>query len=208
MKIGIIGSGKLGGTLAQHFTAVGHEVAVSNARGPDSLRDLQSQLGDQAHASTIEEAEQFGDVVVISVPFKSYADFPADDLAGKIVIDATNYYPNRDGHFTEIDSDAQTSTEVLAGQLPAEARIVKAFNAMMWTSLRDKAEMASGTQRVGIPVSGDDPQAKQVVAGLISQIGFEAVDAGSLAEGGRKHQPGSEVHTADLPASQLRSKMA
>src|ERR1700743_2465518 len=99
MKIGIIGSGKLGSTLARHFTGAGHEVALSNNRGPDSLRDLESQLGDMAHATSIEEAEQFGDLIVISVPFRSYADFPADDLAGKIVIDATNYYPKRDGHF-------------------------------------------------------------------------------------------------------------
>jgi hypothetical protein len=208
MRIGIIGSGKLGGTLAKHFTSAGHEVAVCNARGPDSLRDLESQLGANAHAATIEDAERFGDVVIISVPFKSYAGFPADDLANKIVIDATNYYPERDGRFTELETDAQTSSEVLAGQLPQAARMVKAFNAMMWTSLRDKANKDSGGQRAGIPISSDDAQAKQVVAGLIDQIGFEAVDAGPLIEGGRKHQPGTEVHTADLPVSELRSKVA
>jgi predicted dinucleotide-binding enzyme len=208
MKIGIIGSGKVGSTLAEQFTSAGHEVAVSNARGPDSLRGLESKLGAKAHAATIEDAERFADVVVISIPFRSYADFPADELADKIVIDATNYYPQRDGRFTELDTDAQTSSEVLAGQLPGAARVVKAFNAMMWTSLRDKANKASSGQRVGIPISSDDSQAKQVVAGLIEQIGFEAVDAGSLAEGGRKHQPGTDVYTADLPAGQLRSRMA
>jgi predicted dinucleotide-binding enzyme len=208
MKIGIIGSGRIGSTLARHFTSVGHEVALSNARGPGSLRDLESELGDNAHAATIKDAERFGDLVVISIPFKGYADFPCEDLADKIVIDATNYYPERDGHFTEIEGDVQTSSEVLAGQLPGAARVVKAFNTMMWTSLRDKANTDSGGERVGIPISGDDAQAKQVVAGLIEQIGFEAVDAGSLAEGGRKQQPGTEVYTADLLASEVRSRVA
>jgi len=206
MKIGIIGTGHIGSTLARCFTAVGHEVAVSNSRGPDTLRDLESELGRHGHAATAEEAERFGDVVVISVPFKSYADVPAVDVAGKIVIDATNYHPSRDGRFTELDTDAQSSSEVLAGQLDG-ARVVKAFNAIEWTHLRDKAGQVSDGQRIGIPISGDDPAAKQVVAGLIDQIGFEAVDAGSLAEGGRKHQPGSDVYIADLPANQLRSKV-
>ncbi|HTU76014.1 MAG TPA: NAD(P)-binding domain-containing protein [Trebonia sp.] len=205
MKIGIIGTGHIGSTLARHFSAVGHEVAVANSHGPDTLRDLESDLGRHGHAMTAAEAEQFGDVVFVSVPFKSYADIP-DNLAGKVVIDTTNYYPSRDGHFTELDSDIQSSSEVLAGQLDG-ARIVKAFNAIEWTSLRDKAgDMVKG-QYIGIPMSGDDPAAKQVVAGLISQIGFEAVDAGSLAEGGRKHQPGSDVYLADLSATDLRSKV-
>lgn len=207
MKIAIIGSGHIGSTLAKHFIAVGHEVAVANSRGPKTLRDLESDLGSRGHAATAEEAERFGDVVVVSVPFKSYADVPADDLAGKVVIDTTNYHASRDGHFTELDGDAETSSEVLAGQLPG-ARVVKAFNAIEWAHLRDKSGQATDGQRVGIPISGDDPLAKEVVTGLIAQIGFEAVDAGSLAEGGRKHQPGSEVYLADLPASALRSKVA
>jgi 8-hydroxy-5-deazaflavin:NADPH oxidoreductase len=206
MKIGIIGTGHIGSTLAKHFTDIGHEVAVANSRGPDTLRDLESELGRRGHAMTAAEAERFGDVVFVSVPFKSYADVPADSLAGKIVIDTTNYYPSRDGHFTELDSDAQSSSEVLAGQLEG-ARIVKAFNAIEWTHLRDKAGKKTDGEFVGIPMSGDDQAAKQVVAGLIDQVGFEAVDAGSLAEGGRKHQPGTDLYLADLPASDLRSKV-
>jgi 8-hydroxy-5-deazaflavin:NADPH oxidoreductase len=207
MKIGIIGTGHIGSTLARHFTAVGHEVAIANSRGPDTIRDLESDLGEHGHAMTAAEAERFGDVVFISVPFKSYADVPGDSLAGKVVIDTTNYYPSRDGHFTELDSDVQSSSEVLAGQLDG-ARVVKAFNAIEWTHLRDKAGDMTEGQRIGIPISGDDPMAKDVVTGLIDQLGFEAVDAGSLAEGGRKHQPGTDVYLADLPAGELRSKVA
>ena len=149
MKIGIIGSGHIGSTLAKHFVAAGHEVAVSNSRGPDTLRGLESELGGHGHAVTTEEAERFGNVVVVSVPFKSYADVPADGLAGKIVIDTINYYPDRDGHFTELDSGDRTSSEMLAGRLPG-ARVVKAFNAIQWTSLRDKPAESAGGQRVGI----------------------------------------------------------
>jgi predicted dinucleotide-binding enzyme len=207
MKIGIIGTGHIGSTLAKHFTAIGHEVAVSNSRGPDTLRALESELGDRGRAVTADEAERFGDVLVISVPFKSYADVPAGDITGKVVIDTTNYYPSRDGRFTELDTDSQSSSEVLAGQLDG-ARVVKAFNAIGWTSLRDKAGETANGQRVGIPISGDDAAAKQVVAGLIDQMGFEAVDAGSLAEGGRKHQPRTDVYLADLPASELRARVA
>jgi 8-hydroxy-5-deazaflavin:NADPH oxidoreductase len=94
-----------------------------------------------------------------------------------------------------------------AVRLPG-ARLVKAFNAIQWTSLRDKAGEPVGGQRVGIPLSGDEPQAKQVVADLIDEIGFEPIDAGPLGAGGRKHQPGTNVYTADLPADELKSTVA
>jgi predicted dinucleotide-binding enzyme len=207
MKIGIVGSGHIGSTLARKFAAAGHEVAMSNSRGPDTLRDLEADLGDRGHATTTEQAGRFGDVVVVSVPFKSYADIPADALAGKVVVDTTNYYPQRDGHFDELDSGQTTSSEMLGRRLPG-ARLVKAFNAIMWDSLRDKGQPSGDGPRIGIPISGDDAEAKQVVAGLVDEIGFEPVDAGPLGEGGRKHQPGTDVYTADLEAAQLRSRIA
>lgn len=207
MKIGIIGSGHVGSTLAGKFVAAGHEVAVSNSRGPDTLRDLEADLGDRGHAATTEQAERFGDVIVVSVPFKSYADVPADGLAGKVVVDTTNYYPQRDGHFDELDSGQTTSSEMLKRRLP-NARLVKAFNAIRWDSLRDKGQPSGDGARIGIPISGDDAEAKQIVAQLIGEIGFEPVDAGPLGEGGRKHQPGTDVYTADLEAGQLRSRIA
>jgi hypothetical protein len=207
VKIGIIGSGHIGATLAQQLVAAGHEVAVSDSRGPDTLRELDSDLGDHGHAMTADEAGRFGDVVVISVPFKSYADLPAHDLMDKVVIDTTNYYPDRDGPFPELETGRTTSSELLSRWLPG-ARLVKAFNAIRWTSLRDKARPAGNGPRVGIPISGDDPQAKQTVTRLIDEIGFYAVDAGPLAAGGRKHQPGSVVYTADLDSASLRTRVA
>jgi hypothetical protein len=207
VKIGIIGSGHIGATLAQQLIAAGHEVAISNSRGPDTLREVDSELGRQGHAMTADDAEQFGDVVIISVPFKSYADVPAHDVMNKVVIDTTNYYPERDGPFPELETDRSTSSELLSQRLPG-ARMVKAFNAIRWTSLRDKARPTQNGPRVGIPISGDDPQAKQTVTRLIDEIGFYAVDAGPLAAGGRKHQPGTLVYIADLDSASLRSRVA
>ena len=98
MKIGIIGSGHIGSTLAAHFVRVGHDVAIGNSRGPATLADLVADLGDRATAATAEEAAAFGDVVVVSVPFGRYRELPTGGLSGKIVVDANNYYPQRDGH--------------------------------------------------------------------------------------------------------------
>jgi predicted dinucleotide-binding enzyme len=207
MRIGIIGSGHVGSTLAEHFTDHGYEVAVSNSRGPDTLRDLESRLGGRAHAMTPQEAEWFGDIVVVAVPFKNYADVPADGVVDKVVIDTCNYSPDRDGHFPELDDGRTTSSEMLAERLP-RARVVKAFNAIQWDSLRDKSRRTGDGTRVGIPISGDDAHAKQAVALLIDQIGFAPVNAGMLGEGGRKHQPGTEVYAADLPGRDLKARVS
>jgi predicted dinucleotide-binding enzyme len=189
MRIGIIGAGKIGGTLAGHFVRVGHEVAVSNSRGPDTLRDVVAEIGDRARATTAAEAARVGEVVVVSVPFGRYRELPTDGLAGKVVIDTNNYYPARDGRFDDLDDDRTTSSELLQAHLSG-ARVVKAFNAIYWTRLRDSARPSGDPRRIGIPISGDDQEAKRIVADLIDEIGFDAVDAGTLAEGGRKHQPG------------------
>jgi predicted dinucleotide-binding enzyme len=205
MKIGIIGSGRIGGTLAKLFSSQGHEVAISNSRGPETLRELEAQLGGNATAMTAEDAATFGEVVVVSIPFKNYDQVPRDALAGKVVIDTNNYYPDRDGHFDELDQDRVTSSEMLAAHLEG-TRVVKAFNAIRWTSLRDLGQHEGG-QRIGIPISGDDQEAKHVVAKLIREIGFEPVDAGGLADGGRKHQPGMPAYGADLRSEELRARV-
>lgn len=207
MKIGIIGAGHIGGTLARHFVRVGHEVAVSNSRGTASLQGLVAELGDRARAMTAQDAARFGEVVVVSVPFGRYRELPTDGVAGKVVIDTNNYYPGRDGRFEDLDTDRTTSSELLQGHLTG-ARVVKAFNAIYWGSLRDRGRPSGDPQRVGIPISGDDDEAKAIVAELVDQIGFDAVDAGTLAEGGRKHQPGSPAFTAELGTEELRARSA
>jgi predicted dinucleotide-binding enzyme len=158
-------------------------------------------------ATTAEDAARFGDVVVVSVPFGRYLELPNDGVAGKVVIDTNNYYPSRDGHFEELDSDRTTSSELLQTHLSG-ARVVKAFNAIYWNHLRDLGRPSGDPQRIGIPISGDDKESKRIVAELIDDIGFDAVDAGTLAEGGRKHQPGSPVYAEDLRAEELRARLA
>jgi EmrB/QacA subfamily drug resistance transporter len=207
MRVGIIGSGHIGGTLARAFVRAGHEVAISNSRVPATLDALANELGPRARAVTAAEAAEFGDVVVVSVPFGRYRELPTERFAGRVVIDTTNYYPDRDGHFDELDGDRTTSSELLQEHLPG-ARVVKAFNAIRWDHLRDGGRPADNPERVGIPISGDDESAKRIVAELIEQIGFDPVDAGTLAAGGRKHQPGSPIYVADLRSGELRARLA
>jgi predicted dinucleotide-binding enzyme len=207
MRIGIIGAGRIGGTLAKRLADAGHEVAISNSRGPETLAGLVEQVGNGAQAVTAEEAARFGEVVVVSVPFGRYRELPAEAVAGKVVIDTNNYYAPRDGHFEEIDSDRTTPSEMLQAHL-ADARVVKAFNAIVWTRLRDDGRPSGDGERIGIPLSGDDAEAKQTVAQLIDQIGFDAVDAGTLAAGGRKHQQGAAAYTEGLPTAELRARLA
>jgi 8-hydroxy-5-deazaflavin:NADPH oxidoreductase len=204
VKIGIIGVGRIGGTLAGLFVAAGHDVVLSNSRGPETLTALVEELGAGASAATAAEAARAGDLVVVSVPLVRYREVPTDGLAGKVVIDTNNYYSGRDGHFDDLDSDRTTSSELLQAHL-AGARVVKAFNAINWEHLRDYGRPAGDPDRVGIPISGDDSEAKRAVANLIDEIGFDAVDAGTLAEGGRKHQPGADVYGADLKTAELRA---
>ena len=203
MRIGIIGAGHIGGTLAARFVASGHEVAISNSRGPETL----AGLVEDAQPMTAEDAERFGEVVVVSIPLGRYREVPTDAVEGKVVIDTDNYYPQRDGHIPELDDDSSTSSELLQTHLPG-ARVVKAFNAIVWTALRDDGRPAGDPDRLGIPISGDDEQAKRTVAELIDEIGFDAVDAGTLAEGGRRHQVGARAYTQGLPTAELRARLA
>ncbi len=127
MKIGIVGAGHIGGTLATLFTRAGHEVALANSRDPRTLADTVAALGPNAHAATAADAAAFGELVAIAVPLRAYSALPPEPFAGKIVVDANNYYAQRDGQIPELDSKAATSTELLARHLPG-ARVLKAFN--------------------------------------------------------------------------------
>lgn len=207
MNIGVIGAGNIGATLARQFAAAGHDVAIANSRGPETLRDLADGLGDRVRPVAAEEAAWSGDLVVISVPVGRYPDLPPDGQPGRTVVDTGNYYPERDGHLPELDQDRTTSSELLQARLRG-ALVVKAFNAIRADHLREFGREASAMWRYGIPVSGDDPAAKRRVLDLIEQIGFEPVDAGGLADGGRRHQPGTPVYGVELSGAQLRDRLA
>jgi len=205
MNIGIVGSGHIGGTAARLFTEAGHQVAISNSRGPASLTQLVKELGPNARAATVDEAEAFGDVVLIAIPLGRYHSLPASPLSGKIVIDAMNYYPGRDG---QIDFGGLTSTEFVARHLPG-ARIVKAFNTMQSATLGSGGKPNAPTdERLALYVAGDDPEAKAVVSRLIEEIGFAPIDTGSLIEGGRRQEPDSSIYARPLTAREAREVMA
>jgi hypothetical protein len=205
MKIGIIGAGNIGGTAARLFIEAGHQVALSNSRGPETLADLVRDLGEQAQAMTIEDTAAFGEVVLVAVPLKAYSALPAAALGGKIVIDANNYYPGRDGQIAAIDRGETTSSELLQQHLSG-ARVVKAFNSIWYEHLRTQGDTALPRgQRRALFISGDDADAKAVVAGLIEQIGFAAVDMGTLREGGPRQQPDSVVYNKTLTAAEAEA---
>ena len=206
MKIGIIGSGHIGGTLATKFAQAGHLVGMANARGPHTLQDRAKSLGDRVCSMTVEEAARFGEVVVVSIPFGQYHTVPVRQLTGKIVVDTGNYYPGRDGRFPGLEEGRTTSSEMVADHL-AGARLVKAFNAVRWDTLRDESRPRGAPDRTAIPLAGDDDEAKRVVADLIDEIGFDPVDVGDLASG-RRIQPGTPVYVAHLTAPEMTRRLA
>ncbi len=202
MNIGIIGAGHIGGTAARLFVTAGHQVAVSNSRGPSSLRSLAAEIGPQAHAMHVDDAARFGSVVLLAVPWRTPEALPAPELAaGKIVIDAMNPY-GPGGEILELG--AATSSEEVWKRLPG-ARLVKAFNTIYYQHL---ATLGNGRlpveDRYAIFVAGDDAEAKQRVAGLIEEIGFAPVDTGGLVEGGRRQQPGSPIYNRPMTAREAR----
>lgn len=202
MKIGIIGSGNIGGTAARLFVEAGHEVAIANSRGPASLIPLISELGSRAQAMDVDDAARFADVVLLATPWRAPEALPSVDVVrGKIVIDAMNPYTATGGQFDLGDS---TSSEETAKRLPG-ARLVKAFNTIWAKHLESQGntDLPIDERRV-IFVAGDDAEAKEVVEKLIDEIGFSPVDTGSLREGGRRQQPGSDIYNRDLTGAEAK----
>ena len=203
MKVGVIGSGHIGATVARRLVETGHEVAISNSRGPATLHDLATSIG--ARPATVEDAAEFGDIVVEAIPFGAYDTLPKDALQGKVVIDAANYYPGRDGTFEDVENDT-ASAELIARHLDG-AKVVKAFNTMNWKSIRDLGKPAGDAERIALPIAADDEQAKKLVAELVDELGFDPVDGGTLHES-KRQEPGTPVYGADLKADAARQALA
>ena len=182
--IGFIGSGNIGGTVAKLAVDSGYDVVVSNSRGPDTLSDLVTQLGSRARAATSAEAAGAADIAVVSVPFKSIDDMPADALAGKVVIDTCNYYPQRDGQVAELDAKTATTSGLVQRHLP-RSPVVKAFNNIFFQHLASMASPAGSPDRVTLLIAGDDADAKQAVSAFLDAIGYDALDTGELADSWR-----------------------
>jgi 8-hydroxy-5-deazaflavin:NADPH oxidoreductase len=190
--VGFIGSGRIGSTVARLSVAAGHPVVLSNSRGPATLQDLVGELGPLAKAGTGAQAAAAGEIVVVAIPLKAYRSVPAEPLAGKVVIDTTNYYPLRDGQITDLDNGLVTSSELLQRHLPAAA-VVKAFNNIFFKHLQSLTRPSGAADRTFLPIAGDDPDAKSAVTAFLDSIGYGAVDAGPLAEGWRQ-QPGTPAY--------------
>lgn len=203
MKIGIIGAGFVGRAVAKLAIKAGHQVMLSNSRGPQTLFSLKPMIGCEIGTAT--QAASFGDIVVIAVPLTAIGQLPVAEIAGKPVIDAVNYYPERDGQIAELDDQSTTTSEYLAGFLP-HSQITKAFNAIQMTDLESHGLPAGDPQRRALPVAGDDVETKRAVIALYDAFGFDAVDAGALSEGWR-FQRGMPSYCVRMTESELRAAL-
>ena len=204
--IGLIGAGHIGSQVARLAVANGYDVAISNSRGPETLADLVAELGPKARAVTPLDAARAGDLVVVTVPLKNYRAVPVEPLAGKIVIDTNNYYPQRDGRIAELDDEKTTTAELLQAHLPT-SKVVKAFNHIYASQLTTDGRPAGTPDRRALVIAGDDAEAKAVVTRLLDQFGFDTVDAGPLKEGWRiqRDTPG---YGPRRNAAELRADLA
>jgi hypothetical protein len=203
MNVGLIGAGNIGSTVAEHLVENGHDVTISNSRGPETLAALVDELGPKAQAGTVEDAASSGDLVIESIPFGAYETLPADALADTTVVSAANYYPERDG---DIDFGDHTQAELVAAHL-ADSTVVKAFNTMYYETLRDEARPdAPLEERLVLFLAGDEAAAKETTADLIEEIGFAPLDVGSL-EDGRYMEPGSPIYNEPMSLAEAQAEL-
>ena len=194
MKFGIIGSGKIGSTIAKLLIEIGEDVAIANSRGPESMTELVSELGDSAQAMRVEDAMAFGDWVMLAVPLKAIPELPTEPIKNKVVVDMCNYYPDRDG---EIDFGGQSSSEWVQQHF-ADSQIVKAYNAIHFQQLAEQSDTSIPVpERRAIFVAGDDAIARQNIMGLTMDLGFGPVGCGELANS-VEFQPGEKVYNLDM----------
>ena len=207
MRIGIIGAGNIGGALARRLTTLGHEVAVANSRGPQSLTALAAETG--AKAVTAQEAARAGEIVVVTIPMKNIPGLPKGLFAGGpaevVVIDTGNYYPQqRDGRIAGIE-DGLTESRWVERQLGRP--VIKTFNNIYAKHLQDHGKPKGTAGRIALPVAGDDPAAKAKMIALVDELGFDPVDTGALDDSWRQ-QPGTPVYAKDYDAEGVRKALA
>jgi predicted dinucleotide-binding enzyme len=203
--IGFIGAGNIGQAVARLAVDHGYDVVLSNSRGPETLTDVVAGLGPRAEADTAEGAATRGDLVVVTIPLKAYRDVPVAPLAGKVVIDTNNYYPQRDGQVAELDEHRTTSAALLQAHLP-ESHVVKAFNHIMSSHLTEHGRPAGSEGRRALAIAGDDAEAKATVTRLLDELGFDVVDVGGLEESWRI-EPGTPGYGPELDAAGMREAL-
>ncbi|MCR6712903.1 MAG: NAD(P)-binding domain-containing protein [Demequina sp.] len=179
--LGIIGAGNIGSNVARAAIAAGYDVVISNSRGPETLTDLIEDLGPKARAATAADAAQAADFALVAVPLGKYKNVPVEGLAGKVVMDANNYYPQRDGRIPALDNNENTTSGLLQEHLPT-SKVVKAFNSIRSTDIPQDGLPAGTPDRRALPIAGNDADARAKVAKFLDDIGFDAVDLGTLDE--------------------------
>jgi predicted dinucleotide-binding enzyme len=201
--LGIIGAGYIGTAVAKAAIAAGYDIVISNSRGPESLTDLIAELGPKARAATAEEAAEAADFALVAVPLGKYKGIPVEPLAGKVVMDANNYYPGRDGRIEALDSNESTTSELIQAHLP-QSYVVKAFNNIPAADITVDGLPAGHPNRRALPIAGNDEAARQEVAAFLSNIGFDSVDLGPLSESWRVERD-TPSYVKRLTADELRA---
>jgi 8-hydroxy-5-deazaflavin:NADPH oxidoreductase len=207
--IGIIGSGHVGSNLAQAAIVHGYDVVLSNSQGPDSLTGLVKELGSQARAATPAEAAADGDFAIVAIPITTIDQVPVEPLAGKVVIATINYFPQRLGRIPQIDNGTTTAPGLLQVHLPT-SKVVRAFSMINAAEMSGDGHPEGDPRRRALALAGDDPAAKQLVASLYNEFGFDALDIGGLDESWRLDagQPAfvTRQNLAELKANVARAK--
>ncbi|MDD4969428.1 MAG: NAD(P)-binding domain-containing protein [Paludibacter sp.] len=205
MKIGIIGTGSIGSTLAKKFSVAGHQVKVTNTRDMATLKEIAAKLG--AEPVTIEDLVKDVEVIIFSMPFKAYQDLPKhllQDVSQEvIIIDTSNYYPFRDGKLPGLEGKAES--EYISETLGRP--VIKLFNNLMSNTLEQKGKVAGEEGRIAISVAGDNAEHKKIATKLVDQAGFDTVDGGSLAESWRQ-EPGTPAYCTELNAEELKHALS
>lgn len=202
-NLGIIGSGRLGTTTAKQALAADYRVRIANSRGPDSLSLMLKVLLPGATAGSVEDVIAGSDIIVLAIPLNQYKSLSPQLFTGKIVIDAMNYWPPTEGVIAEFIDPDSTSSEYIQSYLP-KASVVKTLNHIAYNELEQHSRLAGAKGRRAIALAGDSLRAKQAVAVLIDDLGFDAVDMGDLSSG-RKLQPDTVLFNARFTAAELRS---
>jgi 8-hydroxy-5-deazaflavin:NADPH oxidoreductase len=204
--IGIIGSGHVGSNLAKAAIAHGYDVVLSGSGNPDTMQALAGELGPKARAATAGEAAGAGDFVIVATPITAVGSIPVEPLRNKVVIATINYFPQRDGHIAEIDDGTVTVPALLQRHLP-DSKVVRAFSMLDAADMSDDGHPKGDPKRRAIAIAGDDAAAKQLVAGLAEEFGFDVVDLGGLAESWRV-DPGQKGFVTRQTEAELRANAA
>jgi predicted dinucleotide-binding enzyme len=206
MKIGIIGTGAIGGTIAKKMAEAGHSVKVTNTEQGDKLKARATELG--VSSATLENVVRDVDIIILSVPTMAIPTLPKDLFAkvpeNVIVVDTSNYYPFRDADIEEI-SNGKVESVWISEQL--QRPVIKAFNNLLAETLANGGKEAGGENRIAMALAGDDTQAKKIISSLINDAGFDQVDSGVLSESWR-HQPGTPAYCTELNIDELKEALA